>query len=106
MEMDNIVINSVRLVIHHIVGVILIQFHFQVPVHQCFACADFDVDLVAFLSLDLTVGDEDFGLVVLMRSVKFLAILQRSRCQVIARPVVVEIGVDAPLGLGVRRRIL
>jgi hypothetical protein len=46
--------------IHDVVGIVLVRLHFQVSVHQGFARADFDVDLVSFLPLEVSICDKYF----------------------------------------------
>ena len=101
--MNNVVINSVCFVIHNVISVVFIQLHFKVTVLQGLSCANFNIDLITFLSLHVSICDEDFCFVILVLSIEFLAVFQRLRCKIITPTVIVEISVDAPVWMRVVR---
>jgi hypothetical protein len=106
MEMDNIVVDSVCLVIHNVKSVVLVQLHLEITVLQGLSCANFDIYLVALLSLHVSVGDEDFCFVVFVLTVEFLALLQGTGRQIITLSFIVEVSEDAPAWMWVISFIL
>ena len=52
MEMNNVVVDRVLLVIDNIVRIVHVCFHFQISVHEGLSGTNFDIDLIALLSLN------------------------------------------------------
>ena len=52
MEVDDVVVNTILFMIDNVVSIIQIRLHLQISIHQSLSRADFNIDLITFLSLN------------------------------------------------------
>lgn len=96
-EVHHVVVDAVELVIYHVVCIVYIGLHLQIPVHQCFPRANFNIYLVPLLPLHLPICNKYLGRVIPPIPVLLLALVKCLRCHVVAAAVAVVVIKYAPI---------
>ena len=97
-ELDDVIVDSIWLVVEHDNLIFIEHSLLQVTFHQCFASANFDSNLVSFHSGYFPISHKDFSCVLVASiSVVGLSLWKRVRSLVVTLLVVVEVSEDSPV---------